>query len=419
MKINLPYGKKALPLEVPDTNLLDVLSPKEIIPHERADFIIKHALEKPMGTNRLSDIASRGDRVAIVVDDYTRPCPNEKMLLPVLEELKVAGVSDSDILVIVATGTHTPPSYEKIKEIVGDKVSRNYNVISNDVVNGDHAQIGISKRGNTVEILRDYVDADVKIILCDIEYHYFAGYGGTRKSILPGIASKNTIQSNHSMLFEEGSSTGVLHGNHLSEEMNEAMHMAGCDFSLGVVLNSDHQIVGAWSGRPESVMDAGVKLVNSMYKVEVKDVPDIVVVGANGHPHDINMYQAMKAMHTGCQVVKDNGVIVLVAKCPEGHGSNLYVDWLKTNKNSGEVQKALEENFIIGAHKAYYHYKAVENHTIILVSDIDKSEVEDLFNFKQADNPDDALKMAFDITGKEAKVLVVPMGTTTHLVCSS
>ena len=419
MQINLPYGKKTLSLDIPNANLLDVLSPKEIKPSERAEFIIKHALENPMGTDRLSSIASRGDRVAIVVDDYTRPCPNEKMLLPVLEELKVAGVNDSDVLIIVATGTHTPPSYEKIKEIVGDKVSRNYNVISNDAVNGDHVQLGVSKRGNTFEILRDYVDADIKIILCDIEYHYFAGYGGTRKSILPGIASKDTIQSNHSMLFEEGSSTGVLHGNHLSEEMNEAMHLAGCDFSLGVVLNSSHQIVGAWAGRAESVMDAGVKLVDSMYKVEVKDVPDIVVVGANGHPHDINLYQAMKAMHTACQVVKDDGVIVLVAECPGGHGSDLYVDWLKNYKDSGEVQKALEDNFIIGAHKAYYHYKAIENHTVIFVSGMDKSEVQGLFGFKYADSPDDALKMAFDIAGKNAKVLVVPMGTTTHLVCSS
>ena len=115
------------------------------------------------------------------------------------------------------------------------------------------------------------------------------------------------------------------------------------------------------------------------------------------------------------QVVKNNGVVILVAECPGGHGSDLYVEWLKNYKDSDEVQKALEDNFIIGAHKAYYHYKAVENHTVIFVSDMDKSEVENVFRFKYANDPNEALKKAFDVKGKDAIVLVVPEGTTTLL----
>ena len=413
MQIQLPYGKGTLPLNVPDKNLLDVVLPKEIIPPERSESLIKNALYDPLGTDRLSEIASRGDRVAIVVDDYTRPCPTEELLLPVLEELKKAGVYDSDVLVIVATGTHKSPSFEMVKKIVGDKVSRNYTVISNDSVNGEFISVGKSRRGNEIEILKDYVDADIKILVGDIEYHYFAGYGGTRKSILPGISSENTIQGNHRLLFEEHARTGVLKENPVHLEMNEAMHLAGCDFALNVVLNSNHRIVGAWAGNPEPVLDAGVKLVDDMYKREVEEKPNIVVAAANGHPHDLDLYQVVKALHGATLVLKEKGVIILVAECKEGHGSQLYVDWLKKYKTSEETETALKQDFLIGAHKAYYHLKAVENHNVIFVSSINKSEVEGTFRFKHANDLDEALRMAFNMVTEDARVLVVPRGTTT------
>lgn len=415
MKIQLPYGKKTLPLNISEKNLLDVVKPKEIIPPNKPEIIIKDALEHPMGADKLSDIVSKDDKVSIIVDDYTRPCPNELLLTPVLEKLKIAGVSDSDIKIIIATGTHSPPDYEKIKEIVGDKVARNYNVISNTQEGVEHVPVGKSKNGNDIEILRDYLDSDVKIILGDIEYHYFAGYGGTRKSILPGVSSKKTIQDNHCMLFEKNSKTGKLKENLLNMEMFEALHMAGCDFCLNVVLNSNHKIIGAWAGRPESVMDAGVKLVDSMYKKTISERPDIIVVSANGHPHDINLYQAMKALHTAAQVVKKNGCIVFVAECAEGHGSELYMDWLKKYKTSEEVQKELEDNFIIGAHKAYYHRKAVEDFTVFFVSSIDKTCAMDTFEFICVDSPEEGLKKAFSLKGSDSKILVLPLGTTTFL----
>ncbi len=415
MKINLPYGKKNLQIDVSEKNLLGVIKPTEIIPPDKEEVLIKDAIDNPLGCDRLIEFVKPGDAVAIVVDDYTRPCPNEKLLLPVLGELKKAGVKDSDIKIIIATGTHSPPDYEKIKKIVGDKVARNYNVISNTQDGVEHVFVGKTKNGNSVEIIRDYLDSDIKIILGDIEYHYFAGYGGTRKSILPGISSKKTIQNNHCMLFLENSKTGKLKNNKLSMEMFEALHMASCDFCLNVVLNSNHKIVGAWAGRSEIVMDSGVKLVDSMYKKTIPEKPDIVVVSANGHPHDINLYQAMKALHSAAQITKKSGVIILVAECSEGHGSDLYMDWLKRYKTSDEVQKGLEDNFIIGAHKAYYHRKSVEDFKVFFVSSIDKTCASKDFDFECVSNVDEGLKKAFNLKGKNAKVVVLPLGTTTFV----
>ena len=415
MHIELPYGKGTLPLDVSEKNLIDVVVPKEFIQPQQSESIIKDALQKPLGTVRLSASVASGDTVAVVIDDYTRPCPTKLILPPVLEELRNAGVNDLDVQIIIATGTHTPPSADVIKDLVGDKIFRNYMIISNDAVNGNHVNVGKTKRGNDIQVLREFVEADFKILLGDIEYHYFAGYGGTRKSVLPGICSKTTIQRNHSLLFEKHSCMGVLKENPIHQEMNEAMHLAGCDFVLNVVQNSHHRIVGAWAGNPELTMDAGTKLVDSMYKREVKVSPDIVITAANGHPHDINLYQAMKALYTACQIVKPNGTIVLVAECPEGHGSQLYIDWLKKYKTSQEIKDALNKNFIIGAHKAYYHRIAVENHPVIFVSEMNTSDVEDIFMFTREKTPNDALSKALSISGEHSKVLVVPQGTTTYL----
>ena len=415
MHIELPFGKGTLPLDVPDKNLLEVALPKEYIQPRKPELMIQEALHNPLGTDRLSTLVSPGDTVAIVIDDYTRPCPTKMLLPPVLAELKEAGVNDLDIVIIVATGTHTPPSDDKIKELVGDKIFRNYMVVANDAVHGEHVTVGTTKRGNTVEVLKQYVDADFKILLGDIEYHYFAGYGGTRKSILPGICSKNTIQRNHSLLFEKHSVMGVLKENPIHQEMNEAMHLAGCDFVLNVVQNSHHRIVGAWAGKPELVMDVGAKLVDTMYKRELRESPDIVITAANGHPHDINLYQAMKALYTACQIVKPHGIIILVAECPEGHGNQLYIDWLKKYQTSQEIQEALNRNFIIGAHKAYYHRIAVENHPVIFVSEMNTPDVELLFNFKKEKTPNEALTKAVMLSNQQSRVLVVPQGTTTFL----
>jgi nickel-dependent lactate racemase len=415
MRIDLPYGKGTLPLNVPNKNLLDVIVPKEYTPLQQPELMVQEASHNPLGTDPLSQMVRPGDTVAIVIDDYTRPCPTKMLLPPVLQELKTVGINDLDICIIIAAGTHTPPTNDVIKELVGEKICRTYIVISNDVINGEYVNIGKTKRGNEIEILKQYVDADFKILLGDIEYHYFAGYGGTRKSILPGISSKNTIQRNHKLLFEKHSCMGMMKKNPIHQEMNEAMHLAGCNFVLNVVQNSHHRIVGAWAGKPELVMDAGVKLVDSMYKKEITEAPDIVITAANGHPHDINLYQAMKAMYTACQIIKPQGIIILVAECPEGHGSQLYIDWLKKYKTSKAIQEALNKNFIIGAHKAYYHRIAVENHPVIFVSNMNTTDIKDIFMFIKEKTPDAALSRALSLSGGQSKVIVVPQGTTTFL----
>jgi len=418
MHVKLPYGEGYKDLELADDHILDLITPKPFPATEPAETLIHNALQHPLGSAPLKEIAKKGQTVIIVVDDYTRPCPTKLMLPPILNELSTIGINHSDITILIATGTHTPPDQTRINKILGEEIATTYSVISNTDPDAQHIEIGKSKNGNTFRINKAYLDADVKIIIGDIEYHYFAGYGGTRKSILPGVSHEDTIQENHKLMFDENSNTGILKGNILSEEMFEGLHAAGCDFCINAGLNSKHQIVGCWSGDPDLVMERGTQLVDTLYKQQVCVESDLTIITANGSPHDINLYQATKALYNATNITKENGTIILLAQCPDGIGNAIYEEWLNSYKTAAETEAALKKHFIMGAHKAYYHRNATEKHHVILISGLEASLVKDSLNMIPAADLDEALSLAYHQQGKDAKALIVPQGTTTHLVCS-
>jgi len=416
MNVSIPFGPGHLNILIPDKNLSGIIKTREISGSGTPQKLIDQAFKAPLGSKPIRNIVSPGNTIAIVVDDYTRPCPTNILLPPLLEELKLSGIYETDITIIIGTGTHHPPTIDSIQSILGQKIAKDYTIIYTDQQSSTFVSVGESTYHHQIEVLKEYMDADVKIIVSDIEYHYFAGYGGIRKSILPAISSKHTIQQNHAMMFNVHATTGNVKQNPVHLEMMEAMNMAGCDFALGCVLNSKHEIVRVWAGDPEKVMDSGIALVDTMYKSEIAEKLDIVVVSADGAPHDINLYQALKALYTASQVVKDGGWIILVAECKEGLGSDLYYEWLQKYTTCLEIKKALEDNFQIGAHKAYYHRKSVETYHICLISSLQRSFVEKFLSFHHFSSVQDALDYALRNAGDNPHVLVIPHGTTTHVV---
>jgi len=412
----LPYGEGELFINVPSENLLDVLLPREFKPEKDSESIIKEALQHPIGTERIRDIAKKKGKGAIAVDDHTRPCPTHRLLPPLLEELYSAGVEDEDILIIFATGTHRTVREDEAERLLGREIASRIEYISNDCRGNDFVYIGTTSRGTEVNIKKAFHEADIKILTGDVEIHYFAGYGGGRKSILPGISGYETIQQNYKKnFFHSNSKPGVLDGNPMHENMTEAAKLAEVDFTINVV--QTEEIVGAFTGDFDPVLRKGAKLVDKIYRVTAKEKADIVVTSASGEPHDIDLYQAYKALHLGLNVVKEGGIIILVAECKEGVGRGIghqnYDKWMCKFKTKKEMQKELKKEFVIGGHKAYYHLKALEKVNIFLVSEIPREEVEGVFKLRYAETPDKALKEAFKITRKEAKVLVIPQGITT------
>ncbi len=413
MKIGLPYGKKTLSIHVSKSNLLGVIYPNEIKPERTAEEYIRLALDKPMGTKRLCELAKKNDKVAIVVDDYTRPCPTWAMLPSVLKEIYRAGVKDKDITIIFATGSHREVKHEEATRLLGGDCANRLNYISNNFKENDFTYVGSTSKGTDVKVKNAFIDANIRILLGDVEIHYFAGYGGGRKSILPGISHYSTIQNNYQTnFFHPNSKPGVLDGNPMYENMTEGARLANPSFCLNIVQNSKKEIAGAFAGDFDMVLRKGASLVDKMYKIKIREKADIVLTAADGAPHDVNLYQAYKAIHLSLNAVKEDGIIILAAECPDGHGSQPYYEWMKKYTKK-EMEEKLGKEFTIGGHKAYYHLKALEKAKMFIVSDMNKDMLKNVFRMETFPTLDDALEQAFKEKGETAKVLVIPKGTTT------
>jgi nickel-dependent lactate racemase len=405
----LPYGKTDVCVRVPARNFLGSIQPKEKTSAADAQAEVERALKEPIGAKRLSEIAKAENKVAIVVDDATRQTPSSLMLLPVLAELNAAGVQDENITVIFGCGTHRAVTSEEAKRILGEEVLKRVKTVSHDCKAADLVYVGTTQtHGNKVYLNRTFAEADVKVLVGDVGFHYYAGYGGGRKSVLPAIAGAESIKHNHAMLLHSNASTGVLAGNPVHEDMTEAARLAKVDFIVNVVANSKGEIVKAFAGDAEQAFLESVKTVDAMYRVTVDRRADIVVVSSGGY-----LFQAYKALDNALEVVKRNGVVILVAECPEGHGNQVFYEWMVRLSGLKAVEREVKRNFVLGGHKAYYLLKALQSHPIILVSSLPDYYAVNVFRLKTARAVNDAFAEALKTAGSQAKVWVMPYGSFT------
>ena len=410
----LPYGESDVCVRVPARNFLGTIEPKKAAGVFDSEAELKRALKEPIGSKRLNEIAQAGQKIAIVVDDATRDAPSELMLLPVLAELNSVGVNDEDITIIFGCGTHRSVTPEEEKKLLGNKVIGRIKTISHNCKSEDLVYIGKTKtHGTKVKVNHVFAEADLKILLGDVGFHYYAGYGGGRKSVMPAISCSETIQHNHAMLLDSKARTGILKGNPVHEDMTEAAKLSKVDFIVNVVTNSQGKLVKAFAGDMEKAFYEAKKLVDELYRVTVDRRADIVVVSAGGHPGDINLYQAYKGLDNALEVVKRNGTIILVAECPEGHGNQVFYEWMIRYGELKKVEREIKRHFVMGGHKAYYLLKAQKNHAIILVSSLPEYYASDVFKLKTARAINDAFREALKISGTSSKVWVLPQGNHT------
>jgi nickel-dependent lactate racemase len=411
----LPYGKTEVCARIPTQNLLGSIEPteKSSAPDPRVE--VERALKEPIGSKRLSEIVKPEHKVAIVVDDATRPAPSRLLVSSILNELNGAGVKDEQVAVIFGCGTHRAVTSDEAIRLLGQDILKRVKAISHDCRAQDLIYAGTTqKHGNKVYLNRVFAEADVKILTGDIGFHYYAGYGGGRKSILPAVSGEETIKHNHAMILDPNAKTGVLNGNPVHEDMVEAAKLARVDFIINVVANSKGEIVKAFAGDLEQVFNEGVKLVDEMYRVPVDRRADIVIVSSGGSPADVNLFQAYKGVDSALEVVKRGGLIVLVAECPEGHGNQVFYDWMVKFSDIKAIEREIKRNFVLGGHKAYYLLRALQNHQIILVSSMPDYYAANIFKVKTARAVNDALDETFKIAGKNARVWVMPYGNFTH-----
>jgi len=410
----LPYGKTEVCTRIPTRNFLGTIQPKEKPPVPDPHAEIENALNNPNATKPLNQVAKPNNTVAIVVDDITRATPTHLMLPPLLNQLNNAGVKDENITIIFACGSHRLVTPEEMKKLIGEEILNRIKSVNHDYKAKDLVFLGKTKTfGTKVYVNRMFAEADVKILTGDVGLHYFAGYGGGRKSVSPGISGAETIQHNHANFSHPKAQTGILEENPLHQDMVEAAKLANVDFILNVVTNSKQEIVQAFAGDLERVFNEGVRIVDEMYRVSIEQRADIVVVSSGGHPLDIDLYQAYKGVDNALNAVKRKGVIVLVAECPEGHGNEVFHEWTVKFKTLKEMEKKIKKHFVLGSHKAYYLLKALQRAKIILVSVMPDYQAVNVFNLMTAQTVNAALRDAFDLAGKNAKVWTMPYGNLT------
>jgi nickel-dependent lactate racemase len=371
------------------------------------------ALEKPINSPRIKEIAKSGNKVAIVVDDATRKTPSYLMVPPILNELNEAGVKDSDVTVIFGCGTHRPVSGEEAKKLLGEEVLSRVKTVSHDCNAEDLVEMGVTSFKTQVFLNKTFAEADVKILTGDINLHYYAGYGGGRKSVVPGVSGTRTIQHNHALMLDPNSKIGSLEKNPVHMDMTEVARLANVNFILNVVLNEKNEVVKAFAGDLEAAFLEGVKQIDEMYKVPVSTQADIIVVSPGGHPFDADLFHATKPLEHVIDIVRDNGVIILVAECSEGHGNIKFYEWMTKFRTLDEVKSEIKRNFVLGGHKAYYLLREMQKARIIAVSALPEYMATGVFRLKTAKNVNEALEMAFRFVGRRAKILVVPYGTLT------
>jgi nickel-dependent lactate racemase len=366
MEYALKYGGASQPLRLPAGMRAAVLAPGRTADAAREVDLVRAALAEPIGSPRLSRIVSPGQRVAIVTADITRPCPSARLLPPLLDELAGAGIADQDITVVFGLGTHRPHSPEEREALAGAAVFHRVRCVDSDPAEAE--PVGVTRRGTPIEVFRPVRRADIRILVGAIEYHYFAGYSGGMKALVPGVCTEATIQANHRRMTEPGAVAGRLEGNPVREDLEEGGALIGAQFLLNVVLDDEQRVVRAVAGHPRLAHRAGCAALDAFGRATVERPADLVIVSAGGSPKDINLYQAQKALDNARQVVRTGGVILLVAECREGLGHHTFEEWMQDPGGPDAILARIRREFVLGGHKAAAVALAMKQAAVYLVS---------------------------------------------------
>lgn len=369
MEITLKSGYDAQTVSVRDELIRDILMPKEL-PHDPDEQALLHqALSHPVGTEPLAKTVRKGESVVIMTSDITRPCPSDRILPQVLEELYSAGIRPEDITILFGRGSHRRQSEEEMIHLVGEEVFRTVRCDDTDFSRTVH--VGETHRGTPVDIDERVVSADRRILIGNVEYHYFAGFSGGAKALMPGASNPAAIQANHRLMTDPASHAGRLEGNPVREDIEEAAAMVGADFIVNVVLNTDKQIVFAAAGDMTAAHRQACAFLDAHYGCPLKEKTDIVLVSQGGAPKDLNLYQTQKALDNAKHAVKDGGTVILCGSCREGFGNPVFEEWMMKYQDPQEAVDAIRKEFVLGGHKAAAIAMIRRYADIFLVSDMD------------------------------------------------
>jgi nickel-dependent lactate racemase len=419
LELKLPYGKDVLRLSLPDSRKVDLAETSPVKPDAAPERQVRDALKNPIGSGRLEDLVESKEgpaealKAAIIIDDKTRPCPDDMLVPLIVERLTDSGIKPENVTVVVATGLHEPPDESEVRRLAGgDDLPGGLSLVGHDAINSDLESIGRVSQGYEVEINSAVSRADIKISTGFIEPHFFAGFSGGRKSILPGVASRDAILANHSFenIGNDRASTGVLRGNPVHEGATEAADLAQLDFALNVVLNKAQEVVGVFAGDFREVLRYGVSRDLDVCGVELDGRYDAVVTTNSGYPLDQDLYQTVKGMYTASLVAKPGAPIIVASECSAGLGPDRFYSLNRDNPDPESVLDYIEKNGpMVAQWENQVLCNVLKDHEICLKSSLSDREVSDMM-LEPLESIDEFLKKLVESLEGDERVLALPEG---------
>ncbi|MGG4493579.1 nickel-dependent lactate racemase [Brevibacillus reuszeri] len=414
MKTTLLYGKEGLTIDVPDDSL--IVEPKNLSGLEDEEAAVRQALQAPIGTLPLRDMVKNTDKVAIVISDITRPTPNHKLVPWILKEL--SHVPLENFVVINGTGTHRDQTREEFVQMLGEWVVDNVRVINHHCHEKEELiKVGDSRFGCEAYLNKEYVEADFKIVTGFIEPHFFAGFSGGPKGIMPGIAGIDTIMTFHNarMIGDPLATWGNMENNPVQDMAREVNRMCKPDFMLNVTLNREKEITAVFAGELFEAHDQGCAFAKEHAMIRCDHRFDVVITSNSGYPLDQNLYQAVKGMSAAHKIVKKGGVIICASECSDGlpnHGN--YADILKMRKTPQEILDMINDP----AFKIFDQWQVQKQAVIQVWADVHvysslSDETVELAMFTPTSDMSATLEELKKTYGEKMTVAVLPLGPLT------
>lgn len=411
---SIPYGKSSFPFHLNDSLDTDLYLPREFYADKEDSIVINEAIRNPLKNIQLKPSIGKETIVAITINDKTRPVPNNLLFPPLLDYLRQMGIQKDKILIIIATGTHVPMPENEFSMLLKPEILKDYKVVSHDC--GDETNLtfkGTTSRGTPVFVNKLFDQADLKIVVGDIEPHHFAGFSGGYKSASIGMCGRKTINHNHALLQDNKSSVGRFEDNPLRQDIEEIGELIGVDLALNAILNEKKEILHVFFGKPQDVILAGIKVIRETELTTIDEPYDLVIASAGGYPKDINLYQAQKALTHASLFCRDGGTVLLAAACNEGVGSQGYVDFMEGITSFEEARdKLFKEGFRVGPHKSFQFGLIAERISYKIKTDIDDAMMNRLLLVK-IDDFQEAVNQSILSFNSPPRIAIVPFATAT------
>ena len=407
------YGRGEMRFNLESANVIGELTIQDHPPLREPEKAIREAIRNPIQSKPLREIVRPNQTVCFIVNDPTRVA-NSHVFMPILlDELNGVGIPDANMFVLFAAGAHRELTEKEMGELVSPEVARRIRTYNSNSQDPDQFQyVGTTSRGTPVAFHKRALAADHIVCTGSAVHHYFAGFGGGRKAMLPGVAAYQTICRNHALMLEPGAEIGKLKGNPVYEDQIEGVEFHRPSFLLNVVLNEKKEFLKVFAGDYIQAHFAVCDFVDQVYGTSLPRTADLVIVTCGGYPKDINVYQLQKTMDNAWVAVREGGIVIILGECPEGVGSDEYLEWMEECRTPQRIEEKTRSAFVVGGHKAYAVTRLMKKAEFVLVSGLDPDLARTLL-FTPAKDMAEALKIAFAKLGSAPRILLMPQGSLT------